>query len=391
MKRACQTVYQSKKRFIANSMYTLKNTKNKYMKNNYLHNILFILLMIPAISFATEKDKGKYEKSKSIKKEYTVNSDALLRIDNRYGNVDVTSWDKNQVVIEVKITVSGNNEDKVIQRLKMIDVRFDGSRSEVYAKTVIDKSSSSWSSWWGTKSNVHYQIDYKIKVPVTNSARLNNDYGNIYLNELKGNASINCDYGKIEIGDLLSESNSINIDYCSSSTIAKMNGGSINADYSKFTVEEGDNIRLNADYTTSVFEKLIDLSYNCDYGSLKVNSARSVVGDGDYLTTRLGSISKKVAINSDYGSIRIEDLKEGFESVTVNGDYCGIKIGTPDAPFNFILKLSYGGFKRGETGYDFTKQIVKSSSKYYEGTYKKGSSKSIITIDSDYGSVTFYE
>jgi len=360
------------------------------MKNNYLHKILCILLMLPAISFATDIEKGKYEKSKSIKKEYAVNSDALLRIDNRYGNVDVTSWDKNQVVIEVKITVSGNNEDKVIERLRMIDVRFNGSNSEVSAKTVINKSSNNW-SWWGKKSNVHYQIDYKIKVPITNSARLNNDYGNIYLNELKGDASINCDYGKIEIGDLYSTNNNINIDYCSSSTISTMNGGSIDADYSKFTVEDAGIIRLNADYTTSVFEKLKDLNYNCDYGSLKANSARSIVGNGDYLTTRLGKISKKVSITSDYGSLRIEDLKEGFESVTVSGDYCGIKIGTPDAPFNFVLKLSYGSFKRGDMGYDFTKQIVKSSSKYYEGNYKKGSARSKISIDSEYGSVTFYE
>ena len=360
------------------------------MKQNYIHKMLFILLMIPVMSFATDKEKGKYKKSKSIKKEYTVNSDALLRINNRYGNVDVTSWDKNQVVIEVKITVSGNNEEKVIKRLGLIDVKFDASRGEVYAKTVIDKNSSSW-SWWGKKSGVHYQIDYKVKVPVTNSARLNNDYGNIYLNELKGDASINCDYGKIIIGDLYSTNNKINIDYCSSSTIAKMNGGSINADYSKFTVEEAGDIRLNADYTTSVFESLKNLNYNCDYGSLKANRARSIVGDGDYLTTRLGQITKKVAITSDYGSIRIEDLKEGFDSVTINGDYCGIKIGTPDAPFNFVLKLSYGSFKRGDSGYDFIKQIVKSSSKYYEGTYKNGSSKSRITIDSEYGSVTFYE
>ena len=361
------------------------------MKNKYLHTILIMFMLIPLVGFATDHEKGKYEKSKSIKKEYTVNSDALLRINNRYGNVDITSWDKNQVVIEVKITVSGNNEEKVVKRLSMIDVDFDASRSEVSAKTVIEKNSSNWSWSWGKKSNVHYQIDYKIKVPVTNSARLNNDYGNIYLNELEGDAYINCDYGKIEIGDLLSDKNSINIDYCSSSTIAKMNGGSINADYSKFTVEEAGDIRLNADYTTSVFEKMNDLNYNCDYGSLKANSARSVVGDGDYLTTRLGKITKKVAISSDYGSIRIEDLQEGFESVTVNGDYCGIKIGTPDAPFSFVIKLSYGGFKRGDSGYDFAKQIVKSSSKYYEGTYKNGSSKSKITIDSDYGSVTFYE
>jgi len=378
----------------SNSLLTacqLNNIKNKHMKIKYIHRIFFILMMMPAIIFATDRDKGKYEKSKSIRKEYNVQSDALLRINNRYGNVDITSWDKNQVLIEVKITVSGNNEENVVKRLRMIDVEFNGGRNEVSAKTVIEKKSSSWSFGWGKKNNVHYQIDYKIKVPKTNSARLNNDYGNIYLNELKGSAYINCDYGKIEIGDLLNTNNSINIDYCSSSTISKMNGGSINADYSKFTVEEAGDIRLNADYTTSVFEKINTLNYNCDYGSLKANKARSIVGDGDYLTTRLGQISKKVAITSDYGSIRIEDLKEGFDSVSINGDYCGIKIGTPDAPFNFELKLNYGGFKRGDLGYDFTKKIIKSSSKYYEGTYKKGSSKSRIKVDSDYGSVTFYE
>ena len=361
------------------------------MKNYYILKLIIALLIIPSIGYATDKGKGKYEKSKTIKKEYVVNSDALLRINNRYGNIDITSWDKNEVVIEVKVTVSGNNEEKVIKRLSMIDVEFDASQNEVSAKTVIEKSSSSWSWSWGKKSNVHYQINYTIKMPVTNNARLNNDYGNIYLNELKGDASINCDYGKISIGDLYSTNNKINIDYCSSSTVGLMNGGSINADYSKFTVEEAGDIRLNADYTTSVFEKLNDINYNCDYGSLKVNNASSVVGDGDYLTTRLGVISKKVAITSDYGSLRIEDLKEGFDSVTINGDYCGIKIGTPDAPFNFVLKLSYGSFKRGDNGYDFMKQIVKSSSKYYEGYYKSKNSNSTITVDSDYGSVTFYE
>ena len=361
------------------------------MNNKYLNRILFILLIVPAIAFATDKGNGKYEKSKSIKKEYTVNSNALLKINNRYGNVDVTSWDKNEVVIEVKITVSGNDEDKVIKRLSMIDVDFDASRNEVSAKTVIEKKSSNWNWSWGKKSNVHYQIDYTIKIPITNSVNLNNDYGNIYLNELKGNASINCDYGKIIIGELHSTDNSINIDYCGSSTIAKMNGGSINADYSKFTVEEAGDIDLNADYTTSVFESMKNLKYNCDYGSLNANDAVSIVGDGDYLTTRLGSISKKVEITADYGSIRIEDLKAGFDSVTINGDYCGVKIGTPDAPFSSVLKLSYGGFKRGESGYEFTKQIVKSSSKYYEGYFKSQNSNSKISIDSDYGSITFYE
>ncbi len=354
-----------------------------------LYKLTIALLFISIAVNATEIDKYKYEKSKSIKKEFTVNADALLKINNRYGNVDVISWNGNKIVIEVKITVKGNDEDKVIRRLDMINVDFEGSRSLVSAKTVIEKKSSNWSWSWGRKSNVNYQINYKVKVPITNNVNLMNDYGNISLNEIEGDAYINCDYGKIIIGDLHSNNNKINIDYCSASTISKMNGGSINADYSKFTVENAGKIGLNADYTTSVFENLKTLNYNCDYGSLKVNNGASIVGNGDYLTTRLGSISKKVDITSDYGSIRIEELKSGFDSVTINGDYCGIKIGVPNAPFNFAIKLSYGSFKRDEEEFEFIKQIVKSSSKYYEGYFKSQNSGSTIKIDSDYGSVTF--
>ncbi len=236
---------------------------------------------------------------------------------------------------------------------------------------------------------MNYQINYKVKVPITNNVNLMNDYGNVYLNEIKGDANINCDYGKIIIGELHSNNNKINIDYCSASTISRMNGGFINADYSKFTVEDAGKIDLNADYTTSVFDRIKTLDYNCDYGSLKVNNASSVIGNGDYLTTRLGSISKKVAITSDYGSIRIEQLRDGFDSVEINGDYCGIKIGTPNSPFSFVLKLSYGSFKHDDSNIELTKQIVKSSSKYYEGYFKSQQSGSTIKIDSDYGSVTF--
>lgn len=356
-----------------------------------LYKLLFALFFIPLVALANDNDKDKYEKSKSIKKEYTVNADALLRIDNRYGNVDVTSWNENRVVIEVKITVSGNDEDNVLKRLEMIDVKFEASRSEVYAQTLIEKNKSKWSWSWGKKSNINYKINYTIKVPVTNNIDLDNDYGNISLNEIRGDASINCDYGKIMIGELHSKNNKINIDYTNESTIGFMNGGSINADYSKFTLEEAGDIKLNADYSTSVFEKMNNINYNCDYGSLKVNNGRSVIGNGDYLSTKLGSISKIVKIDADYGSIRIDNLMDGFEYVEISSNYAGIKIGVPkSSAFDFKLQLSYSGFKRDDDRFSFSQQIVKSSSKYYEGYFKSKNAGPYIKIDSDYGGVTFY-
>ncbi len=82
----------------------------------------------------------------------------------------------------------------------------------VSAKTRFEKSSRSW-SFWGKSKNTSYKINYTVKMPKSNNVKVNNDYGNILLNEIDGSANINCDYGKITLGDLNNSNNKINIDY----------------------------------------------------------------------------------------------------------------------------------------------------------------------------------
>ncbi len=355
-----------------------------------MYKILLVLLLIPVVGIADNNPKKwKYEKSKTLKREFNVSADALVKINNKYGNVDVITWDQNRVVIEVKITVKGSSEDNVMSKLDNITVDFDGSKNLVSAKTIIEKSSSSWFNW--NSSNVNFQIDYKVKMPVTNKASLYNDYGSISLNELKGKAEINCDYGKILIGSLFHADNEINIDYTNNSVIEFINGGTINADYSDLIVEKAKKIDLVADYTSTGFENIEDLTFNCDYGKLKVENGNSVSGNGDYLTMRFGSIYKKLVIDADYGSIVIDNLKSAFKKVSITSDYTGVKMGIDmQASFDYLVELSYGGFSNDLQNVTNLKKVVKSNSKYYEGFVNNENSGASINIDSDYGGVKLY-
>lgn len=357
--------------------------------NKKIQLLIVMFMVAPMLMMANpEKKKWDHEKTKTIKKEFDVNADANLSIKNKYGNVDVISWDQNRVEIEVKITVSGNNESKVIERLSKINVDFESSRSAVSAKTILEKNSK---NWYSSKNKMSYQIDYKVKVPVTNSVGLNNDYGTISLNEIKGKANINCDYGKILIGSLYHNDNSINIDYSNDSEIELINGGTINSDYSKFRVEKAKKIDLNADYTDSEFVSIEDLKFVCDYGNIEVGQANNIDGNGDYLTMRFGTVFKSLVINADYGSIKVEKIKKGFDLIDINSDYAGIKIGLDgDISFDFVTKLSYGGFDYDGEGATYVKKEVKSQSKYYEGYVNQKNSGSKINISSEYGGVKLY-
>ncbi|MAZ26120.1 MAG: hypothetical protein CL868_03450 [Cytophagaceae bacterium] len=365
------------------------------MKTNYFR-IFLLFFAICGIAHGNGIDpnsfKGRYTKEKKIKKEFTVNADAGLRINNRYGNLEITSWNENRTIIEVTVKTNGNDEEKVMKKLEDIDVVFDASGGLVSARTVIEDSNSSWwKGWLSGDNNINMEINYTVKVPVTNSVDLDNDYGAIVLNRIDGNAKINCDYGKLEIGELNAKNNSLNFDYTNNSTIGYMKSGRINADYSGFVVESADYVELNADYSKSVFENVKDINYNCDYGSLNVEKAGKVLGKGDYLTLKMGDIMGDVNLNSNYGSIKIDRLTPEAGNVTIQSDYTGIKLGYASGyNFMFDIRLEYGGFS-GEDNLEITKQRTESSKKYYAGHHGSPSAKNMVNINTEYGSVNFYE
>jgi hypothetical protein len=351
-----------------------------------LYNLI-LLTLIPATVFATNFD-GKFTKNKVVKKEFMVNSNATLSVSNKYGNIDIVTWNENQIAIEVSITTNGNDEEKVQKRLDQIQIEFEGNLNNVSAKTLIEKSTSNW-SFWGKNNNVSMEINYKIKMPVTNNLNVSNDYGTINLDVLEGAASIDCDYGKIIIGELKNANNKINIDYTNNSTIDFIKNANINCDYSSLHVEKAQVIDLNGDYSQLSFGSVEKLNYDMDYGNLKIDNAHYIDGNSDYLTIKINKLSGVANIIADYGSLKISELTNELEKLNIKSSYLSAKIGV-NSSAAFVVKASfnYGGFKYDE-GFSFTKEIEKSTSKYYEGYFNNSNASAIVNLDFNYGSVSF--
>jgi len=356
-----------------------------------LYKIIIFLFILPTLAFSDVDTKYKHEKSKTISREYAVDADAIVRLKNKYGNMNITTWSKNKVEIDVKITVKGNDLDDVENQLEDITVSFDSGASFVDAETIIESQKSNW-NWWGKSKNLNYKIDYIVRMPTSNKVDLNNRYGNIYLDKISGKSTINCDYGKINIGELNNDSNYINLDYCSTSTIGYAKNADINIDYSKLSIEKSESIKVNADYSTFNGGEIKNINFNTDYGSIRLEDVENVEGNGDYTGIKLGKVRKNLNLDSDYGSISIEELVKGFEQVVISAKYAGVRIGSnDDNNFNFEIDLQYGSFKRDKDLVDVFKSEEKSTKKYYEGVFGKGSKTSTVNIKSKYGSVTIQE
>lgn len=362
------------------------------MKTTILYKACFLLLMMPTLIFASNDNpvKEKHTKEKTIKKSFNVNADAEFGITNRYGNINIMTWSENRIEIEVTIKVEGNNIDKVNKKLNQLDVAFQSAPNKVTAITAINGSSSD-TSWWNKRkdNNVKMEINYVVKMPITNTVRLFNDYGNINLDKLEGDAYIKCDYGKITTKELLGDNNTLRFDYSNNCYFEYIKNGKITADYSSFTVAKTKGLDIKADYTKSIVEISENVNYNCDYGSLKIANINNLEGKGDYLTLRLGNVFKTVSLRANYGSIKIDRMASKAKSIDINSDYVGITIGhDPNFNFNFDIDLDYGSLRESD-GFNFTNKEEEHIKKHYDGYYGSQNSGNLVKINSEYGSITF--
>ena len=358
-------------------------------------SILLLLFILPSSVYAGDAPTGRYTKKKRIEKIFTVSPNVLLEIDNSYGNIDITTWDQNRIEIEVTVLVNGNDEEKVQERLREIDVLFEKTNTVVRAETLYERedSSSWWNIFFGNDNNVNIEINYRVKAPITSSVNLDNDYGSILINKLRGDARISCDYGRLLIGELLGENNQLSFDYTRNSSINYVKRAKIDADYSEFSINEAGTLDLNADYSESHIGKVENIKFNCDYGNIRVDKVRNVNGQGDYIGTKFGQLYNTLEINMDYGSILVEEIMKGLEFIDIDSDYTSIKIGyNSESPFSYNINTSYGDVEGlGGSDFEISKRHQSSGDNFYEGYYLSETMGGKINIDSSYGNISFEE
>ncbi|NRD20303.1 hypothetical protein HNV08_09615 [Winogradskyella eckloniae] len=353
------------------------------------YKIAFLLLLIPSIVLAnTGEDLKKSSKERSIKKTFNVSSNATLKVDNSFGSVDVITWEENRIDFDILIKVTGNNAEKVEEKLEGINIEFSSSNDIVSAITHISKNKSSW--WnWGKNMSLQIEVNYVIKMPISGNVDLSQDYGSINLDRLNGVANISCDYGKITTKELMADNNNIRFDYSSNCYFEYIKSGKITADYSGFTVAKTKDLFVKADYTKSIIEAAEYVEYDCDYGSLKVDNVNNFSGKGDYLTLRLGNVYKSVELNANYGSVKIDRMASKANRIDITAEFTGITIGhDANYNFNFDIDLEFASLRESD-GFNFTNKEIDHTEKKYKGYYGSKNSGNFVKINSEYGSVTF--
>lgn len=193
------------------------------------------------------------EKTKIYSKSYSVNDDDVLQINNRFGKIQVNTWNKKEFKVDVTMKFSSEDAglvDEMAEGTSIIDSK-NGS--------VVSFRTKTWSNQHGSNdSHQKMSIDYVVYMPAGNGLDIDNKFGSVTLPNLSGKATLKVQFGTLTAQQLTNAQNNVSIKFSQDnpSTIAFYNGEQLKVEFSKFKAGTIDNSAASFSFSEVNIDRL---------------------------------------------------------------------------------------------------------------------------------------
>jgi len=291
--------------------------------------------------FEKGKDRvePKFKKTKNYTKSYSLSSSDKISLYNQFGEMKITTWDKNEVKVDATITGKSDDEPRAQEILDRISIQDSKEGGTVSFKTKFADDKKEDKRNWDNKEhrNEGMQIDYVVYLPSNNALTAENQFGKMIVPDIRGEAVLTSKFGSLTAGKI-SNAKEVSVEF-GKADIAEVGGGKLSIKFSNGTVN-----KLTG-----------EVRANLEFSKVKLN---------------IDNNAKNLTINNSYAEVYL-DLDKSFSAT-------------------YDITSSHGEFSN-QSSFTFTKQGEDKNhygpefTKRYTGTSGSGSSK--VKISSSFGEI----
>ncbi|MBD0404622.1 DUF4097 family beta strand repeat-containing protein [Flammeovirga sp. EKP202] len=333
-------------------------------KSNIIYSTFFIFFLTISLGFAQHPNLKEKITTETFNK---IDKTSLISIENKFGDIILeTSSSQKNVVVEAKVQAWHSSEKKAIELLDEIRIVNQSSGHNVKFETIVPSSTN-------INNKKGFKIIYTITAPQDINIDFHNKYGSITTESIDGTSVLEVAYGSLKTKDLNGPSNEIKISY-GSGDIDFIEKGEIRSRYlGKLNIGQANKLEIDD-----------------KYGNITIGTAGSIEGESAYSNFEVNTLRNSLNYESDYGSIKVNEVASSFKEINADAAYGSIKIGfDEDTPFQFNAETRYGSFKNNAEGVEIYKSIEHNTSSEYEGYRIRKDSGKKIYVKSAYGSIKF--
>jgi len=337
--------------------------------------------------FSCQGINAQNELSKEFHEEFKADKNTILTVENKYGDVDMKDWENNMVKIDVIVKVKHSNAERAEKLLSYIDVVLSVDGNQITAKTVLDEKFSKSANW---RDDNDLSIDYTIQMPKDIEVNLYNKYGNIFISELIGKATIGLKYGKLKAnriyrGDVkpLTE---IDLGY-SDASIEESSWLKVNMKYSKLNLTNTTAVVLLSKYSKLFIDDCSSLVIEGKYDTYDLGILSNLVANCSYSGFKIREVKEKLNIETSYTDCEVNYVPPTFENIDINTKYGGYRIGIDDnASYKLDGYAEYAKIHYHDSG-DVSRIVENTSTKVFGTVGNNADPAATVKVISKYGNV----
>ncbi|ATP58265.1 hypothetical protein CPT03_18250 [Pedobacter ginsengisoli] len=369
-------------------------------------------------------------RSKTFTKTFAADNSDKIVLSNQYGSIQVKTWDRKEVKVDVDIKAYSNNEADVQALLDNIEIEAGKSGDQIVFKTKMEQRNGNWGngSRNGRRWRREVKINYVVYMPAANALTMSQNYGDINMGDLGGALYVKVQYGNFTAQNLNNSNNYISVQY-GKTNVQSVNKAIVKQQYgSGLTIGTANTIDIDAQYTAvnvtnikgnavikqqygsgltvgSVENLDLDVQYanvnlntikgnakiRQQYNNISISSVGSLDLNAQYTSASIGTLRGDGKFDMQYNKLSIDEVTNSCKSLTVDGGYLGISVNFNNS-FNadFDVHTSYASFNYGDR---VSARITDggdrgSTTKNYTGKIGNGGGARV-KVKSDYGSVSF--
>ncbi|MCB0835238.1 MAG: DUF4097 family beta strand repeat protein [Bacteroidetes bacterium] len=301
------------------------------------------LICVPALA-------QSYYNGQKIQKTFSVLPDALIRIQGKYGNIHINTWEKLTAEVSIELIVKGGTDEDINTIIDRMTIEVKGDQKEVGIITDLE-GVSHWNiinADDGPQLEIRFKdgekviltsfsFDYTLNIPRTNHLKVDALFSDLYLDDMIGKTEITLKYANLQVKKLQGPS-LVNLSY-SKGRLDQVGHGNWNVLHSQFSIESVDYLKMITQYSEINIDRSDSLISHSKYNTYRFGKVNYLVAEEKNSELWVNHLSAWGDIHMEYGSLAVKQLDKEFKNLNLEGSYTDMDIQV-EKDANYELQLS---------------------------------------------------
>jgi hypothetical protein len=311
--------------------------KRKAMDYRIIITINLILLSFRSLSGQSDSETRNFTRT------FPAGKETSLEVINKYGTLHITTWKKDSIFIKAEVKAYATNHSRLNKMFDGININFTDTRYLVRVQTDFTQNINMlFESFKGMTSKLisydsHIEINYFISIPEYLDLKLENKYGDIYMEDLTGDFSVSLTNGSFKANSL-NRVSLVTLAFCDAK-INSLKSGKIDASFSEITIGETEDLTISSISTRFDIKKAGVINCESRKDKFFLGNIDILKGNSYFTDFRVNNLKKEINITSKYGSLNTDLVEKGFDLVNINSVYSDISLEfDPVASYNLDVR-----------------------------------------------------